>query len=101
MTYITLAYMNGRAIKLYHPDENDELKVSLKAKTKVVTINPYTGKEDSNGVKIDPTTGRPIDNTYKEEDEPKVKEDPNLSLANELLKEQEDDVVVDPIKVDD
>ena len=101
MTYITLAYMNGRAIKLYHPDENDELKVSLKAKTKVVTINPYTGKEDSNGVKIDPTTGRPIDNTYKEEDEPKVKEDPNLSLANELLKEQEDDVVVDPNKVDD
>lgn len=103
MTYITLAYMNGRAIKLYHPEENDELKASFnKAKSKVVTINPYTGKEDANGVKIDPLTGRPVDNTLKEEDIVRVESDSSIKEANALISEfDNDDVNVDPNIADD
>ena len=89
LTYITLSYMNGRTIKLYHPEE-DTVKASFnKAKTKVISINPYTGKVDNTGIKIDPETGNVVDNNLKEEDVIKEVVDPNLEFANELLSENE------------
>ena len=89
LTYITLSYMNGRTIKLYHPEE-EKINASFnKAKTKVISINPYTGKVDNTGIKIDPETGEIVDNTLKEEDIVKEEVDPNLAYANELLSENE------------